>query len=182
MSRRGDIGCFSDWSRVAVPCAAMQAQGGSELDQRIAALEETVGIKLTVGCGASTAMATSRIWCGTSSRRRSSTCWNPPHAGCGAWKRFWTAFPNHRSAPCWPTSKLLPSMRSPHAHPRPGSPGTGRHRQRFPPQRSLTTAVLSSKRETHEHLCISPAGSGCTAAGCSRQRTQVRTRISHPDN
>ena len=38
-----------------------------------------------------------------------------------------------------------------------GSPGTGKHRQRFPPQRSLIQAVLSTTRETREHSCASRA-------------------------
>ena len=33
--------------------------------------------------------------------------------GCDAWKLSSIAFPSNRSAPCWPSCKLLPSMKSP---------------------------------------------------------------------
>ena len=93
---------------------AAQSQDGSELDKRISALQETVGGSSTAGCCASTAMPTSLTWFGTpSKRRRSSTCWSPRRAACAGWKPCSIACPTDKSAPCWRSCKLHPSMTSP---------------------------------------------------------------------
>src|SRR5215469_1749195 len=112
-SRQNDSNNSSPKTGVKPEATATQSQSGSELDQRIAALEETVGIKLYRWVLREYGHAKQpHLVRDIQQQKKILDVLESATRGRDASKRSLIAPPSNRSMHCWPSCKLHPSTKS----------------------------------------------------------------------